>query len=82
MALKKNVKKVPVIEEPVPAPTPTPTQCGAWCFILGSLSGVFCNFETGHEGDHRVQINVNADPYAIFTIYWQTGEHLLQGQQA
>lgn len=47
--------------------------CGAWCFILGAGSGAFCGLEPEHEGDHRVQINVFAEPQARFNIYWQLG---------
>lgn len=73
---KRNVTKIVTNEEvpvPVPVPADVPPQCGAWCFILGAATGAFCGLELGHDGDHRVQINVLAEPQSRFAIYWQLG---------
>lgn len=62
-----------VNKEEQSTPTVEVKTCGAWCFILGAGSAAFCGLEPDHTGDHRVQINVYAEPQSRFAIYWQLG---------
>lgn len=44
--------------------------CGAWCFVLGAGLNALCMEDTGHEGDHRTEIEVYVEPKSKFIIYW------------
>lgn len=69
MAARKTAPKkveAPVIETKV-------ELCGAFAYILGASLGAFCRLSPGHEGDHRTEIKVYAEPQAHFVITWHLG---------
>lgn len=51
-----------------------PELCGAFAFILGASLGAFCRQAPGHEGPHRTEIKVFAEPQAHFVITWVLGQ--------
>lgn len=83
MALKKKkieeMKKIEGIQteemgemEEIPALDKTALfdPCNAWCFLLGPAFKAFCPLSKGHEEDHRIEINIFAEPRSHFTISW------------
>lgn len=67
MAAKKKTTEA-VAEAPA-----APELCGAFAYILGASLGAFCRLSPGHEGDHRTEIKVYAEPQAHFVITWHLG---------
>lgn len=65
-AKKKTVEEAPV--------ETAPELCGAWAFVLGASLGAFCRMAPGHEGEHRTEIKVYAEPRSHFTILWALDE--------
>lgn len=64
MAVKKKV------ETETQFPVQKPELCGAWAFVLGASLAAFCRLAPNHDGDHRTEINVLAEPRSHFTITW------------
>lgn len=66
-------KKTDTGSSVTPEPPVPPQLCGAWAFVLGASFGAFCRLSPGHEGDHRTEIKVYAEPQSRFSIAWTLG---------
>ncbi len=73
MAARKTTPKK-AVQAPVAEAPAAPELCGAFAYILGATLGAFCRLAPGHEGPHRTEIKVFAEPQAHFVITWVLGQ--------
>lgn len=60
---------------------PAVELCGAWAFILGPSLGAFCRLAPEHEGDHRTEIVVHAEPKSRFMILWALDKEVVSNEK-